>query len=127
MSFKQKARKKNDGSSSSVPTKKDLASKYKALFPIYTTEEGKHFKRLTKSSFTGFPKNGFASKPKGWNAASVWEMLTGQSSFNAQNAGNKWICNTHRPIPENQTVDATIGAGAPSYVTIKVRSQIRSG
>ncbi|KDP24578.1 hypothetical protein JCGZ_26527 [Jatropha curcas] len=36
-------------------------------------------------------------------------------------------CNTHRPISENQTVDATIGAGAPSYVTIKARSQIRSG
>ncbi|KDP34385.1 hypothetical protein JCGZ_12779 [Jatropha curcas] len=39
----------------------------------------------------GFPRNGFASKPKGWNAASVWEMLTGQSSFTPRNAGNKWI------------------------------------
>ncbi|XP_037491205.1 uncharacterized protein LOC105646440 [Jatropha curcas] len=27
------------------------------------------------------------------------------------------LCNTHWPIPENQTVDATIGAGAPFYVT----------
>ncbi|KDP26268.1 hypothetical protein JCGZ_22500 [Jatropha curcas] len=94
MPFKQKVRKKNDGSSSSVPIKKDLASKYKAPFPIYTTEEGERFKRLTKCSFTetaikfrvegeeltldydkmhrwlGFLENGFASKPKGWNAAS---------------------------------------------------------
>ncbi|KDP31674.1 hypothetical protein JCGZ_15277 [Jatropha curcas] len=30
MPFKQKARKKNDGSSSSVPTKKDLASRFQA-------------------------------------------------------------------------------------------------
>ncbi|KDP20306.1 hypothetical protein JCGZ_07904 [Jatropha curcas] len=93
MLFKQKARKKNDGSSSLVPIKKDLASRYKAPFSIYTTEEGERFKCLTKSSFTenaikfrvegekltldynkmhqwlGFPKNGFASKSKGWNAA----------------------------------------------------------
>ncbi|KDP46014.1 hypothetical protein JCGZ_14921 [Jatropha curcas] len=39
----------------------------------------------------GFSRNGFASKLKGWNAASVWEMLTGQSSFNPRNAGNKWF------------------------------------
>ncbi|KDP23901.1 hypothetical protein JCGZ_00063 [Jatropha curcas] len=65
--FKQKARKKNDGSSCSVLTKKDLASRYKAPFPIYTTKEGERFKHLTESSFTG------------------------KSSFNARNAGNKWI------------------------------------
>ncbi|KDP37653.1 hypothetical protein JCGZ_07853 [Jatropha curcas] len=52
MPLKQKARKKNDGSSSSVPTKKDWASKYKALFPIYTTEKGECFKCLMKSSYT---------------------------------------------------------------------------
>ncbi|KDP29503.1 hypothetical protein JCGZ_19342 [Jatropha curcas] len=91
MPFKQKARNNKDDSSSSVPTKKDLASRYKAPFPIYTIEEGEHFTRLTKSNFTGFPTKGFASKPKGWNAASVWEMLTGQSSFNARNASNKWF------------------------------------
>ncbi|KDP28964.1 hypothetical protein JCGZ_19658 [Jatropha curcas] len=78
-----------------------MASRYKVPFPIYTIEEGKRFTRLTKSSFTenaikfrvdgeeltldydkmhqwlGFPTKGFASKPKGWNAASVWEMLIG--------------------------------------------------
>ncbi|KDP32691.1 hypothetical protein JCGZ_14747 [Jatropha curcas] len=54
MPLKQKARKKNDGSSSLVPIKKDLASKYKVLFPIYTREEGERFKCLMKSSYTGF-------------------------------------------------------------------------
>ncbi|KDP35351.1 hypothetical protein JCGZ_10992 [Jatropha curcas] len=39
----------------------------------------------------GFPRNGFASKSKGWNATSIWEMLTGQSTFTPRNAGNKWI------------------------------------
>ncbi|KDP29604.1 hypothetical protein JCGZ_19131 [Jatropha curcas] len=53
MPFKQKARKNKDGSSSSLLTKKDLASRYKVPFPIYTIEEGECFTRLTKSSFTG--------------------------------------------------------------------------
>ncbi|KDP20344.1 hypothetical protein JCGZ_06905 [Jatropha curcas] len=39
----------------------------------------------------GFPKTGFASKPKGWNATSVSEMLICQSAFNVRNASNKWI------------------------------------
>ncbi|KDP42660.1 hypothetical protein JCGZ_00164 [Jatropha curcas] len=158
MPFKQKAKKNKEGSPSSAPAKRDLASRYKAPFPIYTIEEGERFIRLAKCSFTGmylldhnflqntgilekiqeylktlnfeifsqlkipenaklslellttiewvdntemaikfrvdgedltldydkmhqwlgFPRNGFASKPKGWNAASVWEMLTGQ-------------------------------------------------
>ncbi|KDP24747.1 hypothetical protein JCGZ_25501 [Jatropha curcas] len=165
MPFKQKAKKNKEGSSSSAPARRDLASRYKAPFPIYTMEEGEHFTRLAKCNFIGmylldhnflqntgilekvqdylktlnfeipenaklslellttidwvdntemaikfrvdgeeltvdydkmhqwlgFPKNGFASKTKGWNATSVWEMLTGQSSFTPRNVGNKWI------------------------------------
>ncbi|KDP46113.1 hypothetical protein JCGZ_06624 [Jatropha curcas] len=91
MPFKQKAKKNKEGSSSSAPTRRDLASRYKPPFPIYTRGEGELVTRLAKCSFTGFPINGFASKPKSWNAASVWEMLMGQSSFTPRNAGNKWI------------------------------------
>ncbi|KDP30433.1 hypothetical protein JCGZ_16672 [Jatropha curcas] len=91
MPFKQKAKKNKEGSSSSALARRDLASRYKAPFPIYTMEEGVRFTCLAKCNFTGFPKNGFASKPKGWNATSIWEMLTGQSSFTPRNAGNKWI------------------------------------
>ncbi|KDP38277.1 hypothetical protein JCGZ_05163 [Jatropha curcas] len=118
MPFKQKAKKNKEGSSSSAPARRDLASRYKAPFPIYTIEEGERFTCLAKCNFTddtemaikfrvdgedltvdydkmhqwlGFPRNGFASKPKGCNVTSVWKMLTGQSSFTPQNAGNKWI------------------------------------
>ncbi|KDP30695.1 hypothetical protein JCGZ_16130 [Jatropha curcas] len=127
MPFKQKAKKNKEGSSSSALAKRDLASRYKAPFPIYTMVEGERFTRLAKCHFTellttidwvyntemaikfrvneedltvdydkmhqwlGFPRNGFASKWKGWNATSVWEMLTGHSSFTPRNAGNKWI------------------------------------
>ncbi|KDP34820.1 hypothetical protein JCGZ_11182 [Jatropha curcas] len=171
MPFKQKAKKNKEGSSSSTPARRDLASRYKAPFPIYTMEEGERFTRLAKCNFTGmylldqnflqntsilekvqeylktlnfeifsqlkipenakvslellttidwvdntemaikfrvdgeeltmdydkmhqwlgFPRNEFASIPKGWNATPVWEMLTGQSSFTPRNAGNKLI------------------------------------
>ncbi|KDP46621.1 hypothetical protein JCGZ_04555 [Jatropha curcas] len=171
MPFKQKAKKNKEGSSSSAPARRDLASRYKAPFPIYTIEEGERFTRLAKCNFTGmylldqnflqntgilekvqeylktlnfeifsqlkipenaklslellstidwvddtemaikfrvdgedltvdydkmhqwlgFPRNGFASKPKGWNATSIWEIFTCQSSFAPRNAGNKWI------------------------------------
>ncbi|KDP23056.1 hypothetical protein JCGZ_01699 [Jatropha curcas] len=118
MPFKQKAKKNKEGSSSSAPARRDLANRYKAPFPIYTMEEGERYTRLAKCNFIddtemaikfrvdgeeltvdydkmhqwlGFPKNGCASKPKGWNASSVWEILMGQSTFTPQNAGNKWI------------------------------------
>ncbi|KDP47001.1 hypothetical protein JCGZ_02437 [Jatropha curcas] len=94
MPFKQKAKKNKEGSSSSAPARRDLASRYKAPFPIYTMEEGERFTRLAKCNFTGFPRNGFASKPKGWNATSVWEMLTGQSSFTPQNGKQVDIAGT---------------------------------
>ncbi|KDP45145.1 hypothetical protein JCGZ_17477 [Jatropha curcas] len=113
MPFKQKAIKNEEGSSSSAPARKDLATRYKATFPIYTMEEGERCTRLAKCSFTelltiidwvddnetaikfrvdgeeltvgydkmhewlGFPKSGCAAKPKGWNASSIWEILTG--------------------------------------------------
>ncbi|KDP36507.1 hypothetical protein JCGZ_09333 [Jatropha curcas] len=103
MPFKQKSKKNKEGSSSTALARRDLASRYKAPFPIYTIEEGECFTRLAKCNFTadtemaikfrvdgeeltvdydkmqwlGFPKNGCASKPKGWNASSVWEMLMG--------------------------------------------------
>ncbi|KDP30340.1 hypothetical protein JCGZ_17487 [Jatropha curcas] len=67
MPFKQKAKKNKEGSSSSAPAKRDLASRYKAPFPIYTIKEGECFTRLAKSSFTG------------------------QSSFNPRSAANKWF------------------------------------
>ncbi|KDP25834.1 hypothetical protein JCGZ_23726 [Jatropha curcas] len=125
MPFKQKAKKNKEGSSSSAPARRDLATRYKAPFPIYSMEEGERSTRLAKCNFTellttidwvddnemaikfradgeeltvgydkmqewlGFPKSGCASK--GWNASSVWEILTGQSTFTPRNAGNKWI------------------------------------
>ncbi|KDP24248.1 hypothetical protein JCGZ_26705 [Jatropha curcas] len=87
MPSKQKARKSKDGSSSSVPTKKDLASRYKAPFPIYTTEDGKCFTCLTKSSFTG------------WNAASVWEMLTGKVTLGIGSMAPILTYAARMPIP----------------------------
>ncbi|KDP34730.1 hypothetical protein JCGZ_11286 [Jatropha curcas] len=53
MPFKQKARKNKEGSSSSAPARKDLATRYKAPFPIYTMEEGERYTRLAKCTFTG--------------------------------------------------------------------------
>ncbi|KDP25903.1 hypothetical protein JCGZ_22974 [Jatropha curcas] len=53
MPFKQKAKKNKEGSSYSAPARRDLASRYKAPFPIYTMEEGERFTRLAKGSFTG--------------------------------------------------------------------------
>ncbi|KDP32209.1 hypothetical protein JCGZ_13816 [Jatropha curcas] len=54
MPFKQKAKKNKEGSSSSAPARRDLASRYKAPFPIYTMEEGERFTRLAKCSFTEY-------------------------------------------------------------------------
>ncbi|KDP34592.1 hypothetical protein JCGZ_11969 [Jatropha curcas] len=53
MPFKQKAKKNKEGSSSSALARRDLASRYKAPFPIYTMEEGERFTRLAKCNFTG--------------------------------------------------------------------------
>ncbi|KDP36690.1 hypothetical protein JCGZ_08849 [Jatropha curcas] len=53
MPFKQKAKKNKEGSSSSAPAKRDLASRYKAPFPIYTIEEGERFTHLAKCNFIG--------------------------------------------------------------------------
>ncbi|KDP33048.1 hypothetical protein JCGZ_13634 [Jatropha curcas] len=91
MPFKQKAKKNKEGSSSSAPARRDLATRYKAPFPIYTMEEGERYTRLAKCNFTddtemaikfrvegeeltvdydkmhqslGFPISGCASKPK---------------------------------------------------------------
>ncbi|KDP24256.1 hypothetical protein JCGZ_26728 [Jatropha curcas] len=116
MPFKQKARKNKEGSSSSAPARKDLATRYKAPFPIYTIAEGERYTRLAKCTFTdqmaikfrvdgeeltvgydqmhewlGFPNRLCPLKPKEWNASSVWEKLTGQSTFTLRNSGNKWI------------------------------------
>ncbi|KDP23167.1 hypothetical protein JCGZ_00078 [Jatropha curcas] len=52
MPFKQKAKKNKEGSSSSAPARKDLATGYKAPFPIYTMEEGERYTRLAKCTFT---------------------------------------------------------------------------
>ncbi|KDP37840.1 hypothetical protein JCGZ_06395 [Jatropha curcas] len=53
MPFKQKAKKNKEGSSSSAPARRDLATRYKAPFPIYTMEEGERYTRLAKCNFTG--------------------------------------------------------------------------
>ncbi|KDP36649.1 hypothetical protein JCGZ_07867 [Jatropha curcas] len=53
MPFKQKARKTKEGSSSSAPARKDLATRFKAPFPIYTIAEGERYTRLAKCTFTG--------------------------------------------------------------------------
>ncbi|KDP44401.1 hypothetical protein JCGZ_19416 [Jatropha curcas] len=41
----------------------------------------------------GFPRNEFAFKPKGWNAASVWEMLTGKTSRYCRHSARYTIYN----------------------------------
>ncbi|KDP21730.1 hypothetical protein JCGZ_03212 [Jatropha curcas] len=79
----------NSSPSQDIQTCKNCDTKIAIKFRVDGEELTVDYDKM--HPWLGFPRNGFASKPKGWNATSVWEMLTGQSSFTPRNAGNKWI------------------------------------